>query len=454
MPGSQPSSTPRRPSRLALSHTTSIPVNDLVSDTYNGSPPSSPISLTSSPRELLSPISNLIAELEQTQEAPPAPSLPSPPRVSVEIAPLSQSCRRCGASIVTPHHSTAALYSLSITIPSAINGSIQVRVATQTPREAAKATSTPDPAVGESSGQGKKRKAPADDDIDEIAFSSLAPPAKTAKKQGGAVSSAAKTSQATGPTKKVTFTPMPITSKTATSVSSFADDLLQFSEDDETDGRKEFIPPVSYTTFPKPTTSQERPGRSTHSSSSLQEESTAGVRDAATLDELQEEKRRLLKYKALWEREQAVMQAQNNDSPEDDELIPRPPGEKGKNGWNMQEALRLKDNGDMYNNILATTRTAVLEAGLDWTINFRAQDLGKLTDCYARMKLRHSYLTQFERDWACRELVKSALQNRRKTDSMRQRGALAPKSSNPIKASKRGGFNPRPKTALEQPEGS
>lgn len=38
-----------------------------------------------------------------------------------------------------------------------------------------------------------------------------------------------------------------------------------------------------------------------------------------------------------------------------DNSVPRPPGERGKNGWNMQTALQLEDDGDTYNAILVCT---------------------------------------------------------------------------------------------------
>ncbi|KAG8909106.1 hypothetical protein FRC01_007130, partial [Tulasnella sp. 417] len=335
---------------------------------------------------------------------------------------------------------------------------IQVSVASRTTREAPKATSTPDSAPNKSSGRRQKRKAAAEDDIDEIGFSSLAPPAKTAKRQAAAASSTTRTSQASNSKKKVTFAPGTITSKTAISTSTVAENLLQFSEeseeddldDDEESLEQGLLPRVPHATFPASTTLQGASGPGTHRFPSPEEDSDEERWKTMTLAELEAEKQSLLVYKALWEREQAAMQAQNNDSQENEELIPRPPGEKGKNGWNLQEALRLKDDGYTYNEILATTRDAVAMAGLDCTISFRTQDPEKLLNCYARMRLKHSYLAQFKNDWACRELVMNALQNRRKSESARLRSLVGPKPANPIKTSKRKGFNPRPTAAQKQ----
>lgn len=69
------------------------------------------------------------------------------------------------------------------------------------------------------------------------------------------------------------------------------------------------------------------------------------------------------------------------------------------------------------------------------------------------MKLRHDHLKRFKNDWACRELVINALQNRRKAESAKQRSVFAPKSPDSAQTSKRKGFNPRSKVALTQSEG-
>lgn len=74
---------------------------------------------------------------------------------------------------------------------------------------------------------------------------------------------------------------------------------------------------------------------------------------------LESDNRRLLKYKALWAQEHEADQGpddndEDDEDDEDDEPIPRPPGERGKNGWNMQEALRLENDGHMYNAILVS----------------------------------------------------------------------------------------------------
>ncbi|KAG8919764.1 hypothetical protein FRC00_010929, partial [Tulasnella sp. 408] len=178
-------------------------------------------------------------------------------------------------------------------MPSATNRGIQVRVASQPPREAAKVTTALDSAPNQSSSRGKKRKAGTDndgDDANEVAFSSLGPPAKIARRQAATLSSTPMTPQTAHSTKKVTFAPVAVRSKTAIHASTITDDFLQFSEDDDTDGDREGSPeqepllPVSHTTLPAPTTSQDSPGPSTpSSSSSLQEEDNAALAEEASL---------------------------------------------------------------------------------------------------------------------------------------------------------------------------
>ncbi|KIO17047.1 hypothetical protein M407DRAFT_33304 [Tulasnella calospora MUT 4182] len=104
-----------------------------------------------------------------------------------------------------------------------------------------------------------------------------------------------------------------------------------------------------------------------------------------------------------------------------DDSIPRPPGERGKNGWNMQTMLRPEHDGDAYNALLATTRNA---------IKFDEQDIGRLYMCYGQMKHAHSYLKQFKNDWARQELALSALQNRCKIENAIIKGLMVAKKPN------------------------
>lgn len=175
-------------------------------------------------------------------------------------------------------------------MPSAVNREIQVRVASQPPREAAKVTTALDSAPNQNSGRGKKRKAGTDNDGDndnEVAFSSFAPPAKIARRRATTPSSTPMTPQTAHPT-KVTFAPEPVGSQTAIHASTLVDDFLQFSEDDDTDSREglleqESLLPVSHTTHAAPTTSQGSPEASAPSSSSLPEEDNAALVEDASV---------------------------------------------------------------------------------------------------------------------------------------------------------------------------
>ncbi|KIO21591.1 hypothetical protein M407DRAFT_125472 [Tulasnella calospora MUT 4182] len=103
------------------------------------------------------------------------------------------------------------------------------------------------------------------------------------------------------------------------------------------------------------------------------------------------------------------------------ELIPRPDGERGKKGWTLRKALQLDGNTDLYLTILASVREAITAAGLDWTKTFHRQEPSRLTDCYRLIKDQNQYLKRFEGDWPARELVISAMQNKRKTRNRRKK---------------------------------
>ncbi|KAG8921033.1 hypothetical protein FRC01_000473 [Tulasnella sp. 417] len=169
--------------------------------------------------------------------------------------------------------------------------------------------------------------------------------------------------------------------------------------------------------------------------------STSSTAVNERLAELEEENRRLKKYRARWVRDHSEKQATGSEDAEDP--IPRPPGERGKNGWNMQDALQLEDDGDTYNEILATTRNAIREVGLDCKLRFDDQDTARLTNCYLQMKNKHPYLSRFKHNWACRELVIGALQNRRKAESAKVRSRVGKTSTKVKPAAKRKGFKPR-----------
>ncbi|KIO32950.1 hypothetical protein M407DRAFT_18107 [Tulasnella calospora MUT 4182] len=106
-------------------------------------------------------------------------------------------------------------------------------------------------------------------------------------------------------------------------------------------------------------------------------------------------------------------------------LIPRPPGEKGKNGWNLQEVMSLKDDDGLYAEILRAARHCISRSGLDWDSTYSEQDPGRLAACFRELKKQQPYLERFQGDWPAKEMVISALQNRRKTRTAKTKAKLA-----------------------------
>ncbi|KIO24549.1 hypothetical protein M407DRAFT_26066 [Tulasnella calospora MUT 4182] len=138
------------------------------------------------------------------------------------------------------------------------------------------------------------------------------------------------------------------------------------------------------------------------------------------LEELKAENKRLQadlrtakKFKVLYAKE--VSLKGKVDLPITGNLIPRPPGEKGKNGWNLQEVLGLKDDFALYNELLRTVRCAISRSGLDWEATYSEQDPARLGACFKEIKKAHSFLERFVGDWPAKEMVINTLQNRRKT---------------------------------------
>ncbi|KAG9018654.1 hypothetical protein FRB90_011007 [Tulasnella sp. 427] len=105
-------------------------------------------------------------------------------------------------------------------------------------------------------------------------------------------------------------------------------------------------------------------------------------------------------------------------------LIPRPLGEKGKNGWNLQDAMGLNDDDSLYAEILRTCRHTINRAGLDWHSTYLEQEPGRLAACFQELKKQHPYLDRFQGDWPAKEMVISALQNRRKAVSAKSKTRL------------------------------
>ncbi|KIO25443.1 hypothetical protein M407DRAFT_25241 [Tulasnella calospora MUT 4182] len=171
----------------------------------------------------------------------------------------------------------------------------------------------------------------------------------------------------------------------------------------------------------QPTASTEAaPGDSTRNRAQrapgLREENTALTKAKVELEEkvkqLTADIRTLKKYKVMWVKEYS--KKAKVDSQPGDSLILRPPGEKGKNGWNLQDAMGLKEDDALYNEILRSARHCISRSGIDWEATYSEQEPGRLAACFKELKRQHPYLERFQGDWPAKEMVISALQNRRK----------------------------------------
>ncbi|KAG9049061.1 hypothetical protein FS837_011334 [Tulasnella sp. UAMH 9824] len=127
----------------------------------------------------------------------------------------------------------------------------------------------------------------------------------------------------------------------------------------------------------------------------VREQNAALVKTVAELEakikQLSTDLRIIKKYKVMWVKEYSK-KAKSGTAPPDS-LIPRPPGEKGKNGWNLQDAMGLKDDDPLYNEIL--------------------------------VKRQHPYLERFLGDWPAKEMVINALQNHRKALSAKAKAKVS-----------------------------
>ncbi|KIO19367.1 hypothetical protein M407DRAFT_31006 [Tulasnella calospora MUT 4182] len=145
----------------------------------------------------------------------------------------------------------------------------------------------------------------------------------------------------------------------------------------------------------------------------LREQNAAQAKTIAELEakvkQLSSDIRTLKKYKVMWVKEYS--KKAKSDAGPADSLIPRPPGEKGKNGWNLRDAMGLKDDEALYTEILEAT--------------YSEQEPGRLAACFKELKREHPYLNRFQGDWPAKEMVISALQNRRKTISAKAKAKVS-----------------------------
>ncbi|KAG8989849.1 hypothetical protein FRB90_002050 [Tulasnella sp. 427] len=96
------------------------------------------------------------------------------------------------------------------------------------------------------------------------------------------------------------------------------------------------------------------------------------------------------------------------------QLIPRPPGERGKNGWNLQAHMGLAKRYELYSNIRRSVRYAIYESQLNIWKKINHQDEQALFTCYALIKQQFPIMVQFEGNWATREFIKGICQNARR----------------------------------------
>lgn len=103
----------------------------------------------------------------------------------------------------------------------------------------------------------------------------------------------------------------------------------------------------------------------------------------------------------------AVPNHNNNNN----QLIPRPPGEHGRN-WRLSDILyEYHVSTADYNRMLAAVRDSAKIAQLDNTAKYRAQDPVKLAQIFAVMRKQFPLLKQFRSDWVTAEMLKQALRN-------------------------------------------
>ncbi|KAJ2919999.1 hypothetical protein MD484_g409, partial [Candolleomyces efflorescens] len=94
--------------------------------------------------------------------------------------------------------------------------------------------------------------------------------------------------------------------------------------------------------------------------------------------------------------------------------IERPHGDAGRD-FNLQGAMGLGEDQDLYRSIQRTVKHAAIQAGIDLHSRFRAIPVEKLANIYKK---------RFPGDWPTIELLKQFLKNHRKHD--RKTGRLEP----------------------------
>ncbi|KAF9457720.1 hypothetical protein BDZ94DRAFT_1326070 [Collybia nuda] len=94
-------------------------------------------------------------------------------------------------------------------------------------------------------------------------------------------------------------------------------------------------------------------------------------------------------------------------------LIPRPPRGVAGDGYNLQVAMELQDDTELYKAIRCCVCTLVANAGLDPLVFWNRQPSVVISQIIRMAQSQHTYLKRFHNGWAVQEFIKSHLKNRR-----------------------------------------
>ncbi|KAG8895932.1 hypothetical protein FRB99_000260 [Tulasnella sp. 403] len=131
----------------------------------------------------------------------------------------------------------------------------------------------------------------------------------------------------------------------------------------------------------------------------------------AHIDDLVNQNRELKKYKVAFAKQKVAGVGADGTTPIAD--IPRPRGERGR-AWHLIDAMGLAEHYAAYHEILQGVRTAMDNACLDVNKSVGDQDTVRLGQCIAEAKRKYPILKRFAGDWAIKEIIRQALNNKRK----------------------------------------
>ncbi|KAJ7851748.1 hypothetical protein B0H13DRAFT_2359844 [Mycena leptocephala] len=97
-------------------------------------------------------------------------------------------------------------------------------------------------------------------------------------------------------------------------------------------------------------------------------------------------------------------------------MIPRPRGTAG-NDYSTEVEMQLgdtADNHDAFKGIQRTLRDLVLQARINWEVQWSEVSAASKAQLYAVARERHPYLARFTNDWATEEIVKQYIKNKRR----------------------------------------